>query len=170
MNTKQAKTVSSTPPVVAKPPAKSSNTQLKSTSTDSSHFQWPAPVARSSSANSQSSSPALDSSYTQSVGSRLPPIDALSQSRVPSQQMSATSQYLNSAATLGNYTVGSTAAALAANYNSYPQFPMFPMTGLSDMATLNPQALTGLAMQGLHNSQQYYRAAADTPAQNSKPN
>lgn len=85
------------------------------------------------------------------------------------------SAYLNNATpTLGSYTVGSNAAAasLAANYNNpYSQFPMFAMSGLTDMPALNPSALTNLAMQGLHNSQhQYYRAAADATAQNSKPN
>lgn len=122
-----------------------------------------------------SSSASLDSNYSQVVNSRLPPIDAL-QSRVSSQQIpSSNMTYLNSAsASMGSYTAGGNATVAAmANYSPYPQM-MFPMSGLPDMSALNSSALQGLAMQGLHNPQQYYRAAAAADAaatiQNSKPN
>lgn len=170
MNTKQSKPTSVTSSGTTKTSGKA-NTLTAKASNDS-HFQWPTSASQPHPLSANSSpSPAIDPGYSQSVSSRLPPIDALSQSRVPSQQMSANTAYLNSAAPLTSYTVGSNAAAaMAANYSAYSQFPMFPMAGLSDMAHLNPSTLTGLAMQGLHNSQQYYRAAADAAGQNIKPN
>lgn len=188
MNTKQSKfgsSAASTPPPVSKPSARPSAAQLKAAGIPSAndsipHFQWPTPVPKSTTSITHpqvttTGPSALDTSYNQSGGSRLPPINALSQSRIPSQQISASSAaYLSSAASLANYTTASlanytsgtpSAAALAANYASYSQFPMFPLAaaaGLTDMSSLNPNALTGLAMQGLHGAQQYYRSPADS--------
>lgn len=122
------------------------------------------------------------SNPTQSIAERLPPINALSQSRSAPQISAVSSAYPYNAASvsslasysnnsaavppLANYSNNSAAVAALAGYASYPQFPMFQMGAatLTDMAPLNPSALTGLAMQGLHTSQQYYMKGTDTSA------